>query len=94
MVDYTQSPGQNVIPLHGRKWMTTTSGTLHGGSSVDRPSNARRKERFPTVIPWIRFGTYDRTLFFNVVLLTLGMTGASFVIAFVLLSLGTLFDAG
>ncbi|MEZ5930477.1 MAG: hypothetical protein R3F54_00710 [Alphaproteobacteria bacterium] len=74
--------------------MTSTSGALGDGPSLRRGKSASSKERFPTVIPWIGFKTYDRTLTFNVTLLTLGMGVASFIIAFVLLSLGTLFSAG
>ncbi|NJO37606.1 MAG: hypothetical protein HC871_08280 [Rhizobiales bacterium] len=74
--------------------MTSTSGTLGGGPSARQGGSPSPKERFPTVIPWISFQTYDRTLTFNVTLLTLGMGMVSFVIAFILLSLGTLKGAG
>lgn len=70
--------------------MPTTSETMDGDQDAHPADRPRSKDLFPTVIPFIRFKTYDRTLTFNVALLTLGMAAASFVIAFILLSLSTL----
>lgn len=94
MVEYYNKSSQNVIFLHGREWMATETSTMGAGSKPSASDHDRSKEEFPTVIPGISFRTYDRTLTFNVTLLTLGMGVASFIIAFILLSLGTLFGAG